>query len=148
MPEPFVHGGLLAVDDAELHESTSPGAIAADQRAVVAEALGYEPGAGVARLSELVCLPGWVVGRRLAELRGEVVRERRAKPPPLVDRVAAYLRRHGRSGAAGIAAGVGAGLPGVGRCLNGRPDLFVVACSVRVGEARWYKRVWALREGS
>lgn len=57
-----------ARDGCEFHPDTEPAAIAAAQRAAVAEALAAEPGAGVGRLSELAVLPVWNVERCLEDL--------------------------------------------------------------------------------
>ena len=53
----------------ELDDSTAPDAIAATQRADVAEALGrLGPGATAEAIADDVLLPVWTVRRRLAEL--------------------------------------------------------------------------------
>lgn len=92
---------------AGLHESTTPEAVAADQRAAVAEALAREPRATAARLSDLTDLPASVVSRRLAELRGECVASAKSRAGAARERVrliAEFLRRHGAATLVEIAA--------------------------------------------
>lgn len=60
----------------ELHDSTSPEAVAADQRNAILEI--YERGMPIDRVVELVCLPPDVVVRRLNEIT-TLRRNRRAR---------------------------------------------------------------------
>lgn len=57
-----------SVDFTELHPDTSPEAIATVQRADIAAVMRRRPRASPEEVSEIACLPVWVVRRRLGEL--------------------------------------------------------------------------------
>lgn len=148
MRTPLFIGGFPALDGGAelLHESTSPAAVAADQRLAVAAALAAHPRGSPEMLSGLVVLPVSVVRRRLTEIRGDDAPPPRQRARLKAEAVAAWLKANGPAGLDAIAAGLPASRSAVHRCLRGpfAGDYFKHA-GVTVNHRNKPRRLWASR---
>lgn len=129
-----------------LHESTSPEAIAADQRDAVREAVARLGREDISTLSEAVFLHPWIVRRRLAEILGHKPPEREKTPVKLskIDDVVAILRK-GPLTARQISVAAGVHVQTVHWYASNHKHLFRVVRNDPLGNGKTVK-VWGLVE--